>query len=545
LALSGGVAGLKKVMALGIPKRQFTSKVVGRTIRDAICEKCGANYVYALSCEAEATAETSLAEPAEKAEQQATEDATSQLSAKLAHDVAPVPCPRCGWLQADMVKRLRDDLGSVADAVAAIAIFFGIVVLLILGIVWLATWQDNDGSADITLRRVALCSVAAAVCGFIVLGINAWRRRCWDPNLVDRRQQILFARESAALKEDLDDARQAALLAAADKRQLHRLNRSHQSDEYFKAAVTLACGGIMAYFLASEMPLVVAAARTFSWSDTKGVVQSAVVASERRGKDRYYWPEVDYSYTADGRNYRGRRYYLVPDDSIRVSAPSRITEELARHRDVVVYYDPHAPGESVLIRGLPFWKAFFVMAFSAATGGALILAWRFIRAAHRPLLLNFDDPAPEKPSTSPAVQRFTAAAAAVIIFVGGIIGPMVMMTLPGLDRAAEQRRQETEQRKQLATQLKAEMDEHWKRAAVVQEVEALVAKYDLSADEFENILRSEWAATHPEGQRKPWRIRVGDNPYFWRFQVDWDVEAVRKRCQEAEAARARDAANDH
>src|SRR5690242_19300783 len=86
-----------------VPTKIFTAKVTGYVPRFVKCEHCGGEYVYVIRDEATGTGRSPLFVGEGGAAARARGEAVLQLERKLQGTVLPMPCPDCGWLQADMV----------------------------------------------------------------------------------------------------------------------------------------------------------------------------------------------------------------------------------------------------------------------------------------------------------------------------------------------------------------------------------------------------------------------------------------------------------
>ena len=86
---------------------RYRAAVQGTVIKAVTCEKCGAAYQYESVRTASGGAESPYFMDETGAARRAEDRAVGYLQDLLAKACDPVPCPRCGWLQADMVREVK------------------------------------------------------------------------------------------------------------------------------------------------------------------------------------------------------------------------------------------------------------------------------------------------------------------------------------------------------------------------------------------------------------------------------------------------------
>lgn len=86
---------------------QYFSDTAGSVMRAVCCEKCGHQYQYELVRRGVGTASTVYGIASDWAQERAAAKAERVLQQRLKTGADPVPCPRCGWLQADMVREIN------------------------------------------------------------------------------------------------------------------------------------------------------------------------------------------------------------------------------------------------------------------------------------------------------------------------------------------------------------------------------------------------------------------------------------------------------
>jgi hypothetical protein len=133
--------------------------------------------------------------------------------------------------------------------------------------------------------------------------------------------------------------------------------------------LAVACLLLGGWWLLSGVRSLVLGLLSRGWEKAEGVIRKAKVMTSRNSEgDDITWQELEYSYSARGRSYRGTR--------IRIGVPRRVAslgQPLHRRGDhVAVYYSPSRPALSVLRTG---WTPFVIIPMTAGAG----VAWVGIR----------------------------------------------------------------------------------------------------------------------------------------------------------------------
>jgi hypothetical protein len=127
-------------------------------------------------------------------------------------------------------------------------------------------------------------------------------------------------------------------------------------------------------------------ARSQSWSQTTGTVQSAnVVAGRNPGRNGVsYYPVVMYEYNVDGQRYIGNRIHFGSQVGIGIqSIAARGLNKYPVGGTVPVYYNPENPADAVLQRSAAAnWGNYLMLAI-------LIIAIIIIISAFGPIRLPF------------------------------------------------------------------------------------------------------------------------------------------------------------
>lgn len=102
---------------------------------------------------------------------------------------------------------------------------------------------------------------------------------------------------------------------------------------------------------------------TYTYSSTQGTVASTKIESNSDSEGgTTYTPQVQYTYTVNGRQFQADRINFLL-----VSSSHKAAENVVNHfpagQPVTVYYNPASPGDSVLLRGIDGMGLFMAMFF--------------------------------------------------------------------------------------------------------------------------------------------------------------------------------------
>ena len=84
--------------------RSYTATLTASWMNEVTCDSCGCNYVYLMTGTARGGATSPLFLDNAGAAERAREKAQYALSKMRTTKTRPVPCPKCGWYQSDMVR---------------------------------------------------------------------------------------------------------------------------------------------------------------------------------------------------------------------------------------------------------------------------------------------------------------------------------------------------------------------------------------------------------------------------------------------------------
>ena len=189
------------------------------------CAGCGADYFYILTVTAEAVARTAaLVGDKEAAQATAVQRAEEKLARKFDRRDDPIPCPKCGALQDNMLLGLRRKHGEPAKNWAAITVAFaglgglGAALWLSIGV------QERSKGFLITGAVFAAISLVGLIASYFTVRRF---RRIWraDGKADVFRADVLQGRKNLLPVETVLPAvrRQLAELDASDGAERQRL----------------------------------------------------------------------------------------------------------------------------------------------------------------------------------------------------------------------------------------------------------------------------------------------------------------------------------
>jgi len=190
-------------MAVPIVWRSYTTEVKGAVLKRVTCEGCGGRYVYRMERSAEGQGTSPYMIDNRGAERRSSTAADRALLRKLQRECDIVPCPACGTVQEDMVRRSR---GGQHRWLRRIAI--GLILLAVmLGVMnWLST---ADGARYQLLSWSTIAVIAMS--GPAVLAVRGFLQAAHDPNDEPVHQRIEEGRARAMPEEEYERiARDAA-----------------------------------------------------------------------------------------------------------------------------------------------------------------------------------------------------------------------------------------------------------------------------------------------------------------------------------------------
>ncbi|GCF14092.1 hypothetical protein Harman_20270 [Haloarcula mannanilytica] len=138
------------------------------------------------------------------------------------------------------------------------------------------------------------------------------------------------------------------------------------------------------------------------YETTTGTVETvemdsyAEIGRPTLGGNRYYQPNVTYTYRVDGRTYTGSDIAFGSDvDTNQRDRAARVLQHYAEAEPVTVYYDPDSPGDAYLVKRFDFFPAGVLVAFGLLLlGDALTPRTRWLRFVLSKIPLNRSERSP-------------------------------------------------------------------------------------------------------------------------------------------------------
>src|SRR5258706_6987794 len=138
--------------------KSYRAAATGSIIKKCTCEKCACEYQYQMVRRGEGASSAPYYINQRGAELRAQQRAQRTLAKRLEKGIDPVPCPDCGWIQAAMVREMRQRKHRWLLAPGWIALGLGVLVLAIYSIIPRyavnSRMTETDAVAAITIAAV-------------------------------------------------------------------------------------------------------------------------------------------------------------------------------------------------------------------------------------------------------------------------------------------------------------------------------------------------------------------------------------------------------
>ncbi len=153
--------------------KAFTASIVGRRIESVTCEKCAAQFHYELIREGTGKASAPYFLFQASGPNRANAAAQKDLAKRLACESELVPCPRCQWVNGDLIDRYRRSKYRRGARFAAGIAVAGPVA---------AGLEAYIYNIRVPSARMQMVLAVCALSGAGVLLIRRWLRHQIDPN---------------------------------------------------------------------------------------------------------------------------------------------------------------------------------------------------------------------------------------------------------------------------------------------------------------------------------------------------------------------------
>ncbi len=170
---------------------RYWSRARGRAAKQVTCEECGAEYVYLLEREAVGEGSSPFFLDKRGAERRAAKRAERELARKLEAECDVAPCPKCGRIQADMVRMAKGE--RLRWLIPLGLIVGGLGVLLAV----LNVWVPEAEIPWSLIAPVAGLGAAVLLARFAVVSAT-------DPNDAHVEQRLALAQRTSLTREEFE-----------------------------------------------------------------------------------------------------------------------------------------------------------------------------------------------------------------------------------------------------------------------------------------------------------------------------------------------------
>ena len=182
--------------------RNYTASIAGAVVRDVSCEKCGCAYHYRLIRRGQGTGTAPYYLGQGGAERRAQTGAINELEHSLAREIDPVPCPDCGWFQAEMVREIERRSFRWLKTVALVGGIVAAGALAIFAASASGGLQHALRTEDQLIAAVLTAAFVIAAFGPVMLRRAILRAR--DPNRLFPQHPTLIPGAPRPWKDDED-----------------------------------------------------------------------------------------------------------------------------------------------------------------------------------------------------------------------------------------------------------------------------------------------------------------------------------------------------
>jgi hypothetical protein len=159
--------------------RHYKSALVGKRLAAVQCDRCGCEYYYELARVGSGVATAHYGIGSKRAQRVAEERARFDLNRRLARDAELVPCPRCQWINEDLVAGYRRNRYRGWWKVAALVGLGGTGVSLLVA--WFLSLGPAADRGAMPLFLVSGPAISLTLAASILLG-RSWLRTRIQPN---------------------------------------------------------------------------------------------------------------------------------------------------------------------------------------------------------------------------------------------------------------------------------------------------------------------------------------------------------------------------
>jgi len=134
-------------------------------------------------------------------------------------------------------------------------------------------------------------------------------------------------------------------------------------------------GGILIFYKGSHD--VYYSLRTYTWPSVEGkIVFSRVERVWHPGQSPTYYPQIQYVYLVEGKEYRGKVVFFSEYGTGSTAGAQATIDKYPEGKIVAVYYNPKDPQNAVLERGL-HWPSFALILFGLIFGAVGVIGFLY------------------------------------------------------------------------------------------------------------------------------------------------------------------------
>jgi hypothetical protein len=181
--------------------KEISATVAGRRLESVTCEQCGSRFHYELTRVGVGKASAPFFLLQGSASDRAGAAAQRDLTKRLSREAELVPCPKCFWVNQDLVDRYRRRLYRRAPLLIVILVIAGFVAAPVAGVGLTATFgYESRAPGRVMWAVLAVCILSP----LWVLFVRRQLRRRTDPNRTYPRRPVVPPGTPPALVERPD-----------------------------------------------------------------------------------------------------------------------------------------------------------------------------------------------------------------------------------------------------------------------------------------------------------------------------------------------------
>jgi hypothetical protein len=168
-------------ITVGIPiATNYWTTLSGSAAKVVRCERCGASYEYRVRRKATGLGTSVLFTDNEGAQARARQRANQDLQQKLDRARAVVPCPACGWIQADMQVLARHEYLR-RMRIAGLVLLGSLIVPFLMTVAMVTGPADQPVSPRLIIETSVL-AIGLLPTGVALLAGRSLASKHYDPN---------------------------------------------------------------------------------------------------------------------------------------------------------------------------------------------------------------------------------------------------------------------------------------------------------------------------------------------------------------------------